>query len=93
MKRQIYRKWFDPDGEYQENYLVIYPNGRMIQLSFSKDAFFSHKAVVLQTSPTNPLSPEVFKKYKEVCLKVDYDNACRKAINLVKGQLILNSRR
>ena len=65
--RPIYRKWYDPEGEFDQNYMMIHPNGRALQISSAKDGIYGEKMVVYQTSNLNPLNMEVFGKHKDVC--------------------------
>lgn len=92
-KRPIYRKWIDPDGEYYENFLMIDPSGLMLQISFEHEQYMGEKVLIYQTSPMNPLDEQVFAKYKEVCLKRDWDAAKRKAIKYIKGEMLSNFKR
>ena len=87
MKRPVYRKWFNPDDNSQ-HYLTIHPSGIMLEISFEKDGHYGQKVVIYQTSPLNPMNPDVFKKYKEVCGKPELEQVQRKVIQLTKGALI-----
>lgn len=81
MKRNIYRKWYNPD-EDSENFLLIYPNGLMLQISFEEDKYGT-KSTVYLTTPANRLNPDVFVKHKDVCSADEFNRARRKANDLM----------
>lgn len=81
--RNIYRKWIDPEGEFEENYMKISPNGLMLQISFGKDLIYGEKTLVYQTSPQNPINSNTFKKHKEVCSKTEWDKARKRVKNFI----------
>lgn len=85
-QRTKYRTWIDPDGPWEENYLMIHPSGLMLQISFSNDSFFGEKCMIYQTKPMNPLNEKVFLKHKDACLKVDWVAAQKKAQALLKSE-------
>ena len=88
MQRTKYRKWYDPDGEFEMNYLMIHPNGLMLQISFTDD-LYGEKCMVYQTKPLNPLNEKVFLKHKEVCTKAEWVKAQKRAEDYIKGKRLL----
>lgn len=74
--RRKYRKWLDPAGHYPENYLLIEPNGTMLQVSFIDD-LVGVGAMVYRS--THKISPQLLLKYKEVCSKAEFKKALAKA--------------
>lgn len=85
-KRVVYRKWTN-DGECY--FLAIYPNGRMTEISVEKEPGLGYKATIYNSLPSNPMNPSLIKKYKDVCLKFEFDNAKRRVIAMAKGEGIL----
>lgn len=85
MERTKYRKWIDPDGQFEENYLMIHPSGLMLQISFEIDSIYGEKCLIYQTKPMNPLNEKVFLKYKEICSKADWVKAQKKAEGYLKA--------
>lgn len=84
-ERAKYRKWYNPDGEFNENYLMVHPRGLMLQISFAKD-IYGEKVLIYQTKPLNPFKIEVFLQHKEVCSKADWVKAQKKAENYIKAK-------
>lgn len=80
----MYRKWDNPEGEYNAHYLRIEPSGAMREIAFGTDRIGARKASVLSVGPLNPINDQVFKKHKEVCSRAEWDKAVKAVIDLMK---------
>jgi hypothetical protein len=86
MPRNIYRKWYDPE-EWAENFLLIYPTGLMLQISFEKERDdYGENAVIYQTNRSNRVGPEMFIKHKKASTKKEFEEARKRAMHLLTGK-------
>ena len=88
-ERTKYRKWIDPDGQFEENYLMVHPSGLMLQISFEVDGYMGEKCLIYQTKPLNPLNEKIFLKHKETCSKADWVKAQKRAQAYLKAQRLI----
>lgn len=85
MKRSIYKKWENNDGEYPENFLRIMPNGVMVQVSIDTRDRFVNKASIAHTKPLTTINVDVLRKTKGNCTKAEFNKAVKRATGFLKG--------